>query len=291
MRRVGIIGIENSHTDHFIRHLNDEQRFPGTEVTAILRGEDTRVARVTHNRSLTVVDDPTAMIGSVDAAIVCSRDGALHRPQAEPLLAAGIPVLVDKPLATSVQDADALIAAADSSAVPLLSASAVRFTPGVGALLAARDDGGPLTAVSVTGPADPASPWSGLFFYGIHVVETAFELIGAAGVSADLDRLAVHRETETVVVTTSIDGIAATLRFVEPDEHGQVPFSAAVFGRHGSSSRDLPLGPDYNLPLLERFVAVLDGTTAPPARQDLIAPVALTAAIRDQLRTPAAVQS
>lgn len=283
MRRVGIIGIENSHTDHFLRHLNDEQRFPGTEATAILRGEDTRVARVTENRSLEIVDDPADLIGHVDAAIVCSRDGGLHRAQAEPLLRAGIPVLVDKPLATGVDDAQALIDAATGSGTQLISASAVRFTPGVSELSTATTDLGPLTAVSVTGPADPASPWAGLFFYGIHVVETAFELVGTDGAAADPDRLAVHQEESVIVATTSIAGVAVTLRFVTPDEHGQVPFSAAVHGRHGSASGDLALGPDYNLPLLERFVAGVDRGEPFVDAANLISPVALTAQIRDRL--------
>ena len=113
VRRIGIIGTENSHVDHFIRFLNTEQRHPGNRVVALAGGPTDRNAALSETGGIEiVVDEPSDLIGRVDAAIVSSRDGRHHRKQAEPLLAAGLPVLVDKPLAASVDDAQAILAAA-----------------------------------------------------------------------------------------------------------------------------------------------------------------------------------
>lgn len=276
MPRLGIVGIENSHADHFIRHLNSEQRFGDSRVVAIVRGEDSRVATLTARARLQVVESPADLVGLVDAAIVCSRDGSLHPQQAEPLLAAGLPVFIDKPLAASRAAAEALLARGNDAGVPVVSASAVRFTPQVAELQAARARTGIFQAVAVSGPADPASPYAGIFFYGIHTVETALLLAGAADRQPDLAGLTVQQQGAAIVATVEIGGVLVTMRFVTPDEQGQVPFHAAVFGRHGSAAADLTLGPDYNLPLLERFLATLAGRPTDLGSLSLLTPVAVT---------------
>jgi predicted dehydrogenase len=283
MRRVGIIGIENSHTLHFLRHLNTERRFADAACTAVLRGTPERVGELTEITPLDVLDRPEDFVGAVDAAIICSRDGALHRSQAEPLLRAGIPVLIDKPLATTTVDAQALVDLAASSGSTLMSASAVRFAPEVAQLKSAIPSLGGLAAVSVTGPADPDSPYSGIFFYGIHIVETAFELIGLPAAEFDPDSLSVLTRGAVTVATASVAGVAVTLRFVTPDDQGQNPFQAAVFGRRGNATENLTLGPDYNFPLLERFMMAIDGRQ-PDGPADLVAPIRLTEQIRAAVR-------
>lgn len=280
MRRVGIIGIENSHSNHFLRHLNEDQLFPGSQVTAILRGEDDRVEQLTARAPLDVVDRAEDLVDRVDAAIVCSRDGALHRAQAEPLLRAGVPVLIDKPLATNTADAEALVALSEETGVLLMSASAVRFAPEVAELAAAAETTGPFCSVAVTGPADPASLYSGLFFYGIHTVETAYQLLGGAAATDAAQRLDVHTDPGVITAVTSIGTTTVTLRFVTPDDQGQVPFHAEVVGRHGSLARDLTLGPDYNLPLLKQFIAAIDDERPTADRESLVAPITLTDEIR-----------
>ena len=78
--RVGFVGTENSHVKHFIRFLNREDRHPGHRAVALAGG------RSEHNTDLAeyggldlIVDEPAELVGHVDAAIVCNRDGGLHR--------------------------------------------------------------------------------------------------------------------------------------------------------------------------------------------------------------------
>lgn len=53
-------------------------------------------------------------------AVVLATPNALHLPQALACLAAGLPVLVEKPVAASVAEAQALVRAADERGVPVL---------------------------------------------------------------------------------------------------------------------------------------------------------------------------
>jgi predicted dehydrogenase len=63
-----------------------------------------------------------------DAAIVATPD-SLHRPAAEAAIAAGAAVLVEKPLATTVADAEAVVAMAADRGVPLMTGHITRFYP------------------------------------------------------------------------------------------------------------------------------------------------------------------
>jgi predicted dehydrogenase len=216
----------------------------------------------------------------VDAAIVSTRDGARHREQAVPLLEAGVPVLVDKPLATTTADAEVLLGAARRGGAPLVSCSALRFVPEMPDL---RDGEGPVRAVHVVGPADPDSEHSGLFFYGIHHVEAALEVLGNPAVTAgSLDVTAV-RHGGTTVASTWIAGVAVTLTFVTPTDAHRVPFHATVVRPGAVVARELTLGPDYNAPALARFIAAAE-TGAVPDDGALLTPVAVLESVVHALR-------
>lgn len=69
----------------------------------------------------------------IDAAVV-STPNALHAPQAIALLEAGTHVLVEKPMATTVVECDAMIAASRASGAKLMVAHCWRFHDGVRAM-------------------------------------------------------------------------------------------------------------------------------------------------------------
>ncbi len=284
MLRVGFVGTENSHVKHFIRFLNLEDRHPGHRAVALSGG------RTDHNQELAayggldlIVDEPADLIGQVDAAIVCNRDGGLHRQAAEPLLRAGIPVLVDKPLATTIEDAAALLEVAEETGSTLISASALRFVPEMTQFGTEHPDHGRLRHLHVVGPADPDSEYAGLFFYGIHHVETALQILGNPVVRAGELTAQARREGDTVWATATIDGTTVTFTFVVPEPEGRVPFHATAVHGRGVVSSELTLGPDYNAPALDAFVAAVKAGKGQLSAEQLLSPVVVLTAINQAL--------
>lgn len=275
--RLGIVGIENSHATEIIGHLNATD--DGLVVVALVAGEEERTR---HLRELggieLVVDSPDELLGQIDALVVTTRDGARHAEQAVPFLEAGVPVWVDKPFATTVADADRMLAAARAGGTVVTSYSALRWVADTEELMAARDGLGPLQSVTVTGPADPASPYSGLFFYGIHAADVAQRLV--PGPATDLD---VLRTPGAVLVRYRVGAVAVSLELVRPDDEGQVPFRATLVGSHGVHGRDIVLGPDYVQPGIEVFAALLRTGVDPVPATELLAPISLLEQVRTLL--------
>lgn len=150
--RIGIVGTDNSHVDQIVRHLNGDGATGDARVVALSGGRGRRnVALAATGGIAEIVDEPAALIGLVDAVVVADRDGANHRQQAIPLLAAGLPVFVDKPLSRTVADARAMIDTARAHNAPLTSSSALRWIPDTEALVARSAQGGTPQLVVVSG--------------------------------------------------------------------------------------------------------------------------------------------
>lgn len=279
MKSVGIVGIENSHATEIVRFLNAGAADVPVRVGALVAGESDRTRELAELGSIErIVDDAAALLGSVDALIVTARDGADHRHLAVPFLEAGVPVWVDKPLAASVADADAILAAAERGRAPVTSSSTLRWLPDTAGLAAEAGRIGEVQAVTVTGPADPDSPYSGIFFYGIHLADLAQCLWPGAGEDVDVQFLPAG-----VVARYRVDGVPVTLEFVRPDDDRQVPFRATVVGRHGIASREIPIGPGYVQPGVRAFARMLETGARPVPAPEMRAPIAVLDQVAEAL--------
>ena len=108
----------------------------GHEVTVVAnhREETARAFAERHGIERVTTDwEAVAADPSIDAVVI-GTPNALHAPQAVAALSAGMHVLVEKPMATSVAECDAMIAAAAGSGARLMVAHCWRFHPDVRAL-------------------------------------------------------------------------------------------------------------------------------------------------------------
>ncbi|WP_427896262.1 Gfo/Idh/MocA family protein [Kribbella sp. GL6] len=265
--RIALVGTENSHADEIVKHLNVEQIAGGTRIVALAGADDERNRKLAAAGGITkLVPTSAELLGEVDALIVTNRDGALHREHAVPFLEAGVPVWVDKPLAASTADARAILDAARKGGAAVTSYSAVRWVADADVLAGAGIDD--LQAVTVTGPADPDSEYSGIFFYGIHCADLAQRL--APGEPGPVE---VERVGSTVVVRYQSNGVLVTLQLVKPTEAGRVPFHAELVGRTKVVSSDVRLDSEYVVPGLKVFLRMLETGERPLDDATMLAPI------------------
>jgi predicted dehydrogenase len=264
MFRIGILGSDNSHADRFSEILNLPEHpsyLPdsGAQVVAIWGQEAERTQQVAQNGKIaTIVENPTDMIGQVDAVFCVTRHGGLHRELVTPYLEAGIPTFVDKPLAVDPADARAIVAVAQQHNVPFTSFSTVRFSADTRAYLAEVEKLGGVRTGVYTGPASRRNIYGGMIFYAIHSIELmlAVQGTGVQWVQA-VEGPAVDEQGNgnATVICAWADGGMATLQLTVDAHYG---FRAMALGREGFHCAHLNISDCYHEGM-KRILPILRG--------------------------------
>ena len=96
MFRIGIIGTENSHAMGFAMYYNVTA--PGrAKVVGVMGDSESANAIVKQAGAEFVAQKPEDFFGKVDAMMVTSRAGSLHKKYILTFVKAGRPVFIDKP--------------------------------------------------------------------------------------------------------------------------------------------------------------------------------------------------
>lgn len=236
--RIGLIGLDTSHALAFTRLLNDSTNdhfMPNARVVCAYPGgspdveaSHTRVERFTERVAeygVDIVQDIPSLVENVDAMILTSVDGRVHLEQVKPVIAAGKPVYIDKPMAASLADVQEIFRLANEANVPCFSASSLRFyselqnalqDPSLGALI----------GCDAYSPAHLEPHHPDLMWYGVHGVEILFAAMGAE--CHTVNRTAT--EGTDVVVGTWNDGRIGTFRGIRQGKGG---YGAMLFFENG----------------------------------------------------------
>lgn len=102
---------------------------PGTVLTGVVDRSDENARRITEEWGGTVFPSIEALIAHGVDAVTIATPTVAHRDAAEPLLAAGVSCLIEKPLAPDAATAAAIAAAAARSRAVLQVGHIVRYDP------------------------------------------------------------------------------------------------------------------------------------------------------------------
>ena len=205
-------------------HATAIERTPGAQLVAVGRSDPARAEETAAQFGVPCITDYAALLARADvnAVCICTPSG-LHAEQTIAAARAGKHVLVEKPIALTLADADAMIAACEQAGVRLGVALQRRTEPEFQRVQAAIAAGelGQLVLGSMSMPylrlqsyyesADWRGTWAldgggALINQGIHLVDLLLWLLGdAAEVRATAATLTHAIEVE--------DCVTATLRF------------------------------------------------------------------------------
>lgn len=263
--KLGLIGLDTSHVIAFTSRFNEKENpnhVPGGKVVAAFKGGSpdisssiTRVPEytktLTEKYGVKLYDDIAEMCKHVDAILLTSVDGRPHLAQAKPVIAAGKPLFIDKPIAGSLKDAVEIFRLAKEAKVPCFSSSSLRWYPGVVAVATA--DVGDLHAATSYGPAPIEPHHPSLFWYGIHPTESLFTVVGAGCQSV----VATANENTIVVTGTWSNGRIGTLHGIRK---GKTSYKVTAFGTKGIAEQTS--GGDYT-PMLREIIKFFQSGQAP----------------------------
>jgi predicted dehydrogenase len=269
--RIGIIGLDTSHSIAFTKALNSpdpKPEYAGFRVVAAypkgssdIKSSADRIPGYTEDvkkLGVEITGSIEELLSKVDHILLETNDGRLHPEQALPVFRTGKRVFIDKPLAASLEHAIAIFNAADQYKVPVFTSSSLRYITGVSEI--AQGKIGKVLGADTFSPCTLEKTHPDLFWYGIHGVETLFAVMGTGCKSV------VRVSTPDTDFVTGVwnDGRIGTFRGTRSGKGG---YGGNVFGEKAS----LALGPyaGYD-PLLVKILEFFRTGAEPVRREETI---------------------
>ncbi|RME70522.1 MAG: gfo/Idh/MocA family oxidoreductase [Chloroflexi bacterium] len=136
--KIGIMSFAHLHAEAYIQNL---RAIPGVEMIGLADDDPARGRQFAEQFNARLFPSYEALLNEQpDGVLVCSEN-ANHRPLVEMAAAAGVHVLSEKPLATSLEDAQAIVDACRQAGVILMTAFPMRFSAPLLEVKARLDDG------------------------------------------------------------------------------------------------------------------------------------------------------
>jgi predicted dehydrogenase len=233
--RAGMIGLTTSHVPAFTNLLNDPQAagdLAGVQVVAGFTGgiEDNpsswdrreKYTEELRQKGVKIYDTIPEMLEHVDVVFLEEVDGRPHLEWARPVIAAGKPLFIDKPLAGSLADCIEIFRLAKEANVPCFSSSSLRFGSDLPPVRNGESEFGPIKSCVAWGPMSIEPHHPDLFWYGIHGCEILFTIMGTGCKT-------VTREGPEKVVGVWADGRTGTFE-------ARKGYGADVVGTKGSGT-------------------------------------------------------
>ena len=244
--RLGIVGTDTSHVIGFATAFNDPaapEHVAGARIVAAYRGGspdlpssrdriDNFTRQLQQKYGVEIVPTIADLCARVDGVLLTSVDGRVHLAQAREIIAARKPLFIDKPLASTLEDAREIARLAREAGVPWFSTSTLRY--GIAPLRT-----GDISGLDVWGPGPLEEHHHlDLSWYAIHEAEMLFTVLGRGcqevtrTSSADAD----------VVTCRWGDGRIGTMRALRPySDYGAVVFRKNAKGQDSEMKTVTPL--------------------------------------------------
>lgn len=192
--KVGIIGLDTSHSTAFVELLNSDEEDPFVKEFEIVAAYPygSRTIKSSYERipgyidhvkryGVKITDSIAELLEMVDCVLLETNDGRLHLDQAVEVFRSGKLCYIDKPVAATLGQAIAIYEMADRYDAVTFSSSALRYSPEN--VRIRNGEYGKVLGADCWSPhkVEPTHPDFG--FYGIHGVETLYTIMGPGCVS------------------------------------------------------------------------------------------------------------
>ena len=284
--RIGLIGLDTSHVIAFTKIINDPKAtgpLAKAKVVAAFRGGsrdipssadriDKYTETLTKEYGLKLYSTIAELCKNVDAIMLESVDGRPKVRQAIPVIDAGLPLFIDKPMAGSLADVIFIFDYAKKKGVPIFSSSSLRYGKTNQAIR--HGSIGIVTRAEVHSPCSLEVHHPDLFWYGVHGCESLFTVMGTG--------------CQSVVRRTTADGkieVVGTWKGVQTNRIGIFREGKGYGGKgKGTKGESEAGGYDGYAPLVVEAVKMFQTGKVPVSAQETIEMFAFMAAADESKR-------
>lgn len=269
--RLGIVGTDTSHVTAFAKMLNDHtapDRVPGARIVAAYKGgtPDNAISakyleqyaeELRSKWGVEIVPDIRTLCSRVDGVLLTSVDGRPHLKEAREIFASKKPVWIDKPLASTLEDAREIARLAQAAGVPWWTSSSLRFAEMITSL-----KGPGITGAMTWGPGPfEEHHHLDLSWYAIHPIEMLYTLMGPGCVEVTR----TYSEGADEIVGRWKDGRIGSVRALRP--YGS--YGAIVFRGRDVAQSDPKAATGYRPMVVEIVKFFQTGVIPVPVEESL----------------------
>lgn len=234
--RLGLVGTDTSHVIGFATVFNDASsadHVPGVRIVAAFKGGSPDLPssrdriegftrQLQEKYGIEIVGSIAELCARVDGVLLTSVDGRVHLAQAREIIKARKPMFIDKPLASTLDDAREIARLAKAAGVPWFSTSTLRYS-------VAKMKTVDLSGAEVWGPGPLEEHHQlDLSWYAIHEAEMLFTLLGTG--CEEVTR--VESADASVVACRWKDGRIGSMRALRPySDYGVILFQKTAKGQ------------------------------------------------------------
>lgn len=123
--KIGIMSFAHHHAEAYLHNL---QQIEGVQVAGVADADVARGSRLAEQHDVPFFQSYAALIRTNPDGVIVTSENSRHLPLVELAADAGVHVLCEKPLATTVEDAETIVEACADAGVLLMTAFPMRFS-------------------------------------------------------------------------------------------------------------------------------------------------------------------
>lgn len=271
--KIGIIGLDTSHSIAFTKYLNDAESVEPNVLryqvvvaypygTQTIESASSRIPKYTEeiqNYGVKIAGSIQSVIDQSDCIFIETNDGRLHFEQAVEVFKSGKKVYIDKPIGSTLGETIAIFKMAEKYGTKTFSSSTVRFAEQNQALRAGQY--GTVKGADIYSPHHPEPTHPDFGYYGIHGIEGLFTVMGTG--CQEVSRMST--EEGDIVMGKWSDGRLGTFRAIKtgPNVYGGTAIT--------SKSKAVPAGViDGYKPLVNAILKFFETGNLPVSPEETI---------------------
>lgn len=269
--KIGIIGLDTSHSPAFTKLLNGDDKkeeYKDFKIVAaypygskIIQSSYDRIPKYIEEvkkYGVEIVPSIAELLKKVDCVMLETNDGNLHLEQAREVFKAGKIMFIDKPIGASLTQAIAIFELAKKYNVPVFTSSSLRYIPQIQKIR--NGDFGKVLGVDCYSPHRREPSHDDFGWYGIHGVEMLFTVMGTG--CTEVSRMS--SDSTDVVVGKWGDGRIGTFRGLQ---QGKSVYGGTVFTPGGTVETGTYAG--YEV-LLDQIIDFFKTRIAPVSEKETL---------------------
>ncbi len=280
MKKVVILGCENSHAINFLDSFTQSEEFSDVSVVGVYSDEPEAAANLHEKYGVRIMNDYAELAGSgeLDGVIITARHGANHYKYAKPYIKDHIPMFIDKPITVDGAEALEFMRELRDNGIRICGGSSLVYDPAMDVLKEenANDVKGKTIGGIVRAPLDENPKYGGFYFYAQHLVEMICDVFGR-----NAESVSAYRCETGVTALIAYPEYFVTAAFMSNNAY----YTVLRFSKKGNSFAEIPNSTNA-LRLhkeISGFHDLLCGKPQKKTYDDFITPVFIMNAIYESL--------